>query len=1103
MLKSNKFFVLILMTFYCSSLLHAQNAKPAQPAPPEPDWASRMNKATTLYAEKDYKEVVELLKDFPESDTAYTTANFKLMSAYLLDEKYSEGIKEGWKGVAIKHNQYRRSLYDMIGAGYEEMANHDSSLIVYKMAVKEYPEFPRYYFGMALAYKGKKDYQKAIELFQYHIRLNPYHGLSHYYLGVICKENNYIIPSMLSFMTQLLVDDPGPRCLQSLANFEEMAKGGWSVDPDSIYWKMPAGTNNFEELDQIIRSKIALSEKFKSKVSLTYFSITKQMQALMEQLQFNAADTGFWMQYYVPFYMDLWKNNHFEGYTYNAFISVDDADVQKAVKKNMSAITKMAEFVRPALNKQRSDFWKKNKLTEKSPWFNANGVLSAIGDEDPSTEKPVGYWKYFYANGVLNNEGNYDTKGQEQGKWKYYYLTGELKSVKNTKDGDLADTTWTYHPNGQLDEINILKSGKLNGTSTGYYSTGAMQGSIQFVNDVKEGDSHFHYENGTKQYDAKFKADKMDGHYVEYYDNGNKKQEYDYASGAIKGPVKTWYRSGSIKSEGEYVNGVISGHWKYYHEKGGLEKEGDFSNGNESGIWKEYFENGKLKEESKYSNGVIEGDDVYYDDDGVLWSKLTYAKGKMMKYVYYDKKGTVLSSGERKGKQILLESYYPGGAKYRKGAFTDEGRDGKWITWTVNGIMSEEENYVSGQQEGLQRYYSDQGALHSEINYTQGVRDGFAVQYYDNGIINNHGWYKDGNQQGTFREYNPDGTLSEEYYFIEGEYNGNWDYFDPAGRLYLRSVYELGQIIGMIGYDSTGHEVFNEDISTGNKNFKTLHPFAGHKVESELNYKYGNFDGEIKEIYNNGKVKRVTSYKLGKRNGALTKYFFDGSLAEQKFYKDGERDSIWMEFAFGKKDNVFHYKSGSLEGEGAWYFPNGKLETVGDYKDDERQGYFYYYAYDGMLRFRLKYDKGVVQSYSYLGPDSTFVPEIMLKDASGPVKSFFRNGKPSADFTYFANAYDGSYKLYYADGKIAKECTFVKHQKEGVSKEYYPGGKVWKEETYLYDDLNGPCKYYSDKGTLAMELNYKYGLMHGPAKIYDATGKVTKKLVFYNDEPIE
>lgn len=1094
------FICLLLLGF--SSVLSAQSTDHEQFLLSVPDWSERKMQAIQKFAGQDYDETIRLLKYFPEEDTAWATANFFYVSANVAGSHNQEAVHAAWKGLEITPSPYRRSLFDLLGSVYAEEGKYDSAIVVFQNGLKEFPHYYRYHFGLGLAYKGLKEYTNSIQCFQYAVRLNPYHGLTHYYLGVMCMNNNYIVPAMLSFQMQLLVDDPGDRCVSALSMYERMAQGGWSVHKDSLYWQMPDGSNNFQDVEKLVRSKIAMSEKYQSKVTLNYPAVVKQMQLLYEQVQYNAADTGFWMQFYVPFVKQMWEKNHFPAGVYQAFASVNDKEVTRQVKKNLSVITKMAEFARLYWDEQQSAYWLKNNLVDRSPWFNSNGALKSIGTFDEKLKHAVGYWKYFSPGSYSDNEGLYDEYGKEQGKWKYFDLYGRLKSVRTAKDGLLNDTSWSYYPNGVVEEYNIIRNGKINGVSQGYHYSGAVSGKVSFRDDKRDGRFELYHENGFVRQKGAYKMDVPDGPFVEYFDNGVKQEEYIYVNGKLEGRCVTWYDNGQMKSEGSFTAGKSSGAWKYYNRDGKLEREGAFKDGNEEGVWKEYSDAGLTSRQMNYSGGWLDGDAVYYDE-GKLWSKIVYNKSEVMSFEYYDKSGKVVSQGKRDSKQMLFRSMYPQGTPMREGVYTNNGMEGKWKRWSPFGVLIEEENYVNGVMDGEQRYFHNTGQLKTIFNYRNGHKNGVAREYYLNGQLFKQTVYNNGEQNGYYFEYYPDGTLSEKYYTIEGTTNGLLTYYDVVGRKSISYGYYLGNVNQVISYDSLGNVLTNEKFPTCNASFKIHGMGRNNPVNSEITYKYGSIDGTLREFYADGKLHSTTVYANGSRNGPRLVYDTGGKVSDAMWYRNGKLDSVRVITVDGKIESERWYRDDEQQGTATWFYPNGKTEITGNYKNDQRDGYFMYYSYNRELRFRLKYSDGFIVSYSYLSADSVFVPEIPLMNGNGAVKSWFRNGKLSAEFTFRNGYYDGVYTLYFPDGKVAKKSQYVSNDSQGAFTEYYPDGKLWKEENYADDEFNGTCRYYYESGKLREQFQYKSGKKHGDSLSYDSTGKLIRKINWYNDETID
>lgn len=1098
-MKTQHFFRALSALFLTAFAAVAQTTAPA-----EQNWEERKKQAITLHSQGEYDEAARILEKFPVEDTAFATANFYMTSASLIGQRYQQSIAEAQKGMAVKNNPYRKFLYDFIGAAYYELDKYDSSKAAYEAGLKEFPDYYRYHLGIALSCYQLKQYNEAVARFQYTVKLNPFNSLSHFYLGLTCMQNNYCVPALLSFQMYLLLETDGDRAVSVLTSYEKLVKGGWSVDKDSLYWRMPPGTNDFSELEKLINSKIALSEKYKAKVDINYLSLVKQMQLVYEQIQYNKADTGFWMQYYVPFVKQVWDKGLYEGIGYHAFSALKtDADVVKILKKKNAEVTKMIDFSGEYWLKQRREYWKSLGLARLDTWFTDQGALRSEGMYDETISKPVGYWKYYRNSGYLDHEGNFDGQGREQGKWKYYDEAGRLKLIRSTRDGMLQDTSWTYHENGALEEINVYRENQLNGVTIAYFTTGAMLGKLTFAMDKKEGPFEYGHETGGTQLKGNFKNGLMHGPTEEFYSNGRTKERYTMAEGKTQGLWTGWYENGTSQFEGAALNGKSNGKWKYYHPNGAVEREGEMSNGDYVGPWKYYNPEGQLIRTFTAVNGFIEGEDVYYDDDGKLWSKFVNARGKIVSYQYFDKSGKVLSEGKREGKKMVMKSFHPNGIRFKEGTYIDGLQEGAWKEYNNMGVLVRDETFSAGKQEGEQRYYYNTGELKSVFNYVAGQRQGAAKEYHYNGKVSKLVMFHDDELDGYYYEYAIDGTLSEQFYYLGGKPNGTMQQYDVTGRLSTSYGYALDDVLSVTAYDSLGNTLSYSEVKAGSGQVTLVGMGSKKPVLNTFSYKFGHLDGETKDYHADGQLYRSTVYSHGQRNGWRKTYDIEGKLKETAVFVDGKKDSMQTTYQFGEKQSEQTFRRGDLHGRSTWYYPNGNIETQGTYANDLREGYFYYYAPGGQVRFRLNYLQGIVQSYSYLGPDSNYVPEVPVSQGTGAVKAFFRNGQTSAEFAFKNGSYDGSYTLYFPDGKIGYKTSYAHTMNQGSTVEYFPDGKPMSEEMYVDDELNGTAVYYYPGGRQRMNAQVRMGKFHGWLTLYDSAGNVKKRTYYYNDHAIE
>jgi len=91
-----------------------------------------------------------------------------------------------------------------------------------------------------------------------------------------------------------------------------------------------------------------------------------------------------------------------------------------------------------------------------------------------------------------------------------------------------------------------------------------------------------------------------------------------------------------------------------------------------------------------------------------------------------------------------------------------------------NGKKRSEGSYVSGFEEGLWKYYDEDGNLSEESHYRKGKLHGKVLQYFPNGSIMAEGYFFKGKPDSVYIEYSPGGNK-----LVIGNYNsgiktGEW-----------------------------------------------------------------------------------------------------------------------------------------------------------------------------------------------------------------------------------------------------------------------------------------------------------------------------------------
>ena len=112
---------------------------------------------------------------------------------------------------------------------------------------------------------------------------------------------------------------------------------------------------------------------------------------------------------------------------------------------------------------------------------------------------------------------------------------------------------------------------------------------------------------------------------------------------------------------------------------------------------------------------------------------------------------------------------------------------------------------------------------------------------------------------------------------------------------------------------------------------------AAGKVEQTGNYNNGRPDGLWKWYYEDGSILREEEYFLGQRDGSCIEYAENGEILAQGEYSDGERNEMWK-FKTGDATEEGRYIIGLKEGQWKTYYGNGTLKFRGNYVQGNPNG---------------------------------------------------------------------------------------------------------------------------------------------------------------------
>ncbi len=1088
------------------ALLSICNYSSAQKAVPLINSYKLLTKGLALIDTGQYDKASDLFEQISRNDTNYALAIYEDAISRISGGEDSLAVGICRKGIAL-HTEYSSDFYKFLSSAYINMDKDDDAIKLLKdTAIPAYPNVYLLQYSMGLAYYKSHKYDSAIACFERSINLNIFHASSHYYLGKCCLEQGRMIPALLSLQFYLLLEPATSRSFATVQLVEQVTEGKYDYNKATVVDPSKYNDDAFADLDQIIKSKIGLSDDYKAKTKVS-FGVIKQCQLMLEKLTYTPNTNNFWMEEYVPFYNTLQTKNYFEPYAYYIMGSVNNDDLQKDISKNKRKITDFTDWAGKMLAEKRD----KREVTVSGVKktltciFYDNNLPEGVGEEN-AKGKSIGDWLiYNRYTGNIEAKGSFNANGNKEGEWVYYYFDGALKEKSNYVDDKHEGVSEVWYRNGAQKGKYTYHNDKLNGEVSEYNASGILTTHGNYVNDKPTSEFTIYYNDGKTHYTSNYTDAGLDGELKEFYITHQLTLSSVLKNGKKNGTATDFWPNGKIKDEVGYIDDYATNTFKYYYEDGTLNKVGAYgNNGKEFGLWTTFYRNGKKEEEYTFNkNGEWNGPDSRYDDDEVKYAEMEYKNNELQHIIYFDKSGKTIFETSISGGKLEQQNFYPNGVKMNEGETVYGKKTGKWKFYSVTGALTNQESYKNGLLDGMRTDYYADGKVKDSLNYTRDSASGLYHEYFENGQLMTTGWFVGASKEGDWYYYNARGTLTSHIYYLDNTLYGYADYYDVNGRL---SSEELTNSLGYFDkawiYDTTGTKVVYTYISDkGNGTYKPA--YANGQLKIERPYIAGNVDGHQKAYFYNGKLKAEGDFLGGSRQGKLINYYNNGNVESVFNYDIGNATGpATRYFENGKTKFEENFLSDNEDGTYKEYYKNGKLRRIGQYNDGEKDGETKFYFEDSTIYCFAWYHNGLITGYSYPGKDGNLVATIPIDKGTGNMVCYYANGTKSLECKYDNSVFDGKRIMYTPAGKVYEDENYQSGDENGLQKYYYADGKLKAEENFYLGDMDGTSTYYYETGKPEHTENWVLGKRHGAFKYYDASGKLIKTTIYYNDEVV-
>ena len=777
-----------------------------------------IDKAIELFEQADTVKAMELLGTVHRSDSLYERA--LLIHLQIATAKNDLALSERLANTGIAFNGTQKGNFMVTRAAVlYDQGRHDACIAAADSAIAVLPGLFRPYHLKALALSKQDDKVAALHQIMENARRFPYQRESHI---LICSyaagEDDVALGALAGTMAMVVrFDDALAENMLTfvdalLGGTMELKTGGYDLITD------PDDEEKLEDLDQLIRSRVAMDKKYKLSPDLSY-PICRQSHLLFSQVADATFEAGSPAEFYAALVREIMAKDLFEGYIYHCLASSNKADVRAMALKNKSKVLAFREQISEFIGSHYASFADAENGPALHHTFNTDGDLYAEGLLSADATAAWANGPSTTPTADLSPKGASMRRATRKGRGTTGTENGTVRSTADYVDDVLEGPFVNYHANGNMQDSCVMRKGLPAGPACGYYPAGGAsscrsgqgrpversgrrpislrrdQLELHLVNEKLEGPIKQLHPDGALQVEGTYQNDPRTGTFTEYHPNGKKADEYSFVEGALDRPFTEWHSNGKEKQKGTMQKGRVFGERTEYDAWGTLQTRSQFD-----------------------EQGRLHGLQQEMDAHGHVYMETEYTRGLLTRYVYKDNSGKVLGEGTRSKGKFDLVGYLSDGSKRVEGTYLDEGaKDGVWKYFYPDGTLESHENYEKGVQKGEQLYYAEDGTLRSRnlIYDRDGVSYKRFERYYNSGRTHESGQRKGEVLEGVYTKYAPDGTVLTVEYYVEGEREGWQEYRDADGDVMYTERIQNGAVAERTDHDEDGVMIKHTVVPVG------------------------------------------------------------------------------------------------------------------------------------------------------------------------------------------------------------------------------------------------------------------------------------------------
>lgn len=223
---------------------------------------------------------------------------------------------------------YKALLYANAGNCHDGAGEADKAIALYERGLREFPNDSGLTYNLGIAYIGQREMAKAREMLERTVTLRPDYGSANFALAKVYEDGGQRVPALLAYLRYLSLDSGSQRSKAAAEAVRALLKQGVSTEGSGnvkISISPPDKGSALSTLDLTLSLLAASSQldknKGKAEIQLTAETLDGVF-AVADESNVGQKDC-FACQHYLPFFIDLKRQNLVEPFTYVALATLD------------------------------------------------------------------------------------------------------------------------------------------------------------------------------------------------------------------------------------------------------------------------------------------------------------------------------------------------------------------------------------------------------------------------------------------------------------------------------------------------------------------------------------------------------------------------------------------------------------------------------------------------------------------------------------------------------------------------------------------------------------------------------------------------------------